>query len=461
MPKPIPSALTEASLFRHSTIVLGSFWGVTALAMGLNPQSFWKFFTVPTELPPATTSLSYYWDIQAYAELALNPQCSAFYPLWPTLIHLGFHPTTVIAAARDFLGVATLLSVLAVPLTLKLFRIAFQDDRLALGITLLYSLSPLAIFRVIGYTESLFAFLGILLLLVLIKPLNNWPSWVTPASVGGLAATLALLRPTLPQMVGSSLATLITLGVITWIAPNDRPKDKPTPRSWWHLYPQFQERYPLAIPITLALVVGTIVGYSLYGLFCWHTLGDFFGPFSQQSLWNKRLGFRPWLLFTSRSPLLDFWGLYLPALLWVAALGQVGQAWGYLSLSPLRAGLGGWLLALYPPLWILVQTLGRGMRGQSLSDPPSPLPIWADQYGFWFSLYFAASHGAIVLLTQDRLVSLGRYIFAQPFIFLALGHLYPHLDRRHQRFLWPTLLSLSSLYLLNQWIRYGNHQWLG
>jgi len=71
------------------------------------------------------------------------------------------------------------------------------------------------------------------------------------------------------------------------------------------------------------------------------------------------------------------------------------------------------------------------------------------------------SHGAIVWLTQDRLVSLGRYIFAQPFIFLALGYVYPHLNPQHQRFLWPTLLGLSMLYLIQQWIRYGNHQWLG
>lgn len=461
MPDSASPPIKGGSLLLHSTIVLGHFWGVAALAMGLNPQSFWKFFTIPSQIPPSSSSLSYYWDIQAYAELALHPQCSAFYPLWPALIHFGFNPTTVNEAARDFLLVATLLSVLAVPLTLKLFRLMFQDNLLALGITLLYSLSPLAIFRVIGYTESLFSLLGILLLFLLIQPADSRPSWRFPwlrvGTVGLLAALLALLRPTLPQMIGSTVATLMTLGLVTWLSQDDRSVgDKPS-FSWRQTYSQFRQRYPLALPLTLALILGTIVGYSLYGGFCWQTMGDFWGPFSQQSLWNKRLGLRPWLLFTSRSPLLDLWGLYLPALLWVVAMGQIGQALGYLSLAPLRAGLGSWLLAFYPPLWILVQTWSLKVWDYSQL---SPLPSWATCYGFWFALYFSASHGAIVFLTQDRLVSLGRYIFAQPFIFLAMGCLYPHLDRRHQRFLWPTLLGLSSLYLLNQWVRYGNHQWL-
>ncbi|MGA1474728.1 MAG: hypothetical protein ACO4AI_06100, partial [Prochlorothrix sp.] len=427
--------------------------------MALNPQSFWKFFTVPTVVPPVTSSLSYYWDIQAYANLALQPQCSAFYPLWPTLIRLGFQPTTTLEAAQAFLQVATLLSVVAVPLILILFRQAFQNDRLALGMALLYSLSPLAIFRVIGYTESLFSLLGILLLLLLRwTPSPRLVPWIG-IGVGMLAAFLALLRPTLPQMLSSSVATLLTLGGVTWAEHRNPARlNPPSPDlSFWE---QFQRRCPLALPVTLALIIGTIVGYSLYGGFCWRTTGDFFGPFSQQSLWNKSLGFRPWLLFTSRSPLLDLWGLYLPPLLWLAALGQVGQALGYCQMPSLRGGLGGWILSLYPPLWMVVQTWGRSLGGTP-SSPATPLPPWAGEYGVWFALYFAASHGAIVFLTQDRLVSLGRYIFAQPFVFLALGYLYPHLDRHHQRFLWPTLLGISSLHLLNQWVRYGYHQWLG
>lgn len=451
----------KKNLWLHSTIVWLSFGGITALGMVLNPDSFWKFFTSPLTLPESSTSLSYYWDIQAYGELALDPQCSAFYPLWPMLIRWGFHPSTIVEAARSFLGVATILSFVGVPLLLKLFRQGFQNDRLALEMALLYSLSPLAIFRVIGYTESLFGVLGILLLLLLSPDSSRSSRWI-PLWGGGLAALLALLRPTLPQMLGSSVATLITLGIVDQIdrgGLDEAPEEQALPFSWRATYQLFQQRYPLALPLTLTLIIGTIAGYSLYGWFCWQTTGDFFGAFSQQHLWNKSLDFRPWLLFTSRSPIVDLWGLYLPALLWIVAVGQVGQTLGYLSLPPLRGGVAGWLLATYPPLWILIQTWNRPV--ESRSSPVLPLPPWAKMYGFWFALYFSASHAAIVGLTQDRLVSLGRYIFAQPFVFYALGCLYPHLDRRHQRFLWPTLLGLSSLGLANQWIRYGHHQWLG
>ena len=59
----------------------------------------------------------------------------------------------------------------------------------------------------------------------------------------------------------------------------------------------------------------------------------------------------------------------------------------------------------------------------SLEIQETPLPLWIESYTFWFALYFACSHSAIVFLTQDRLVSLGRYIFGQPFVFLALGYL--------------------------------------
>jgi len=461
------SLLKRSSLVVHSLIVLGSFWTVTVVAMGINPQSFWKFIKVPTEVPLTTSSLSYYWDIQAYAQLALEPECSAFYPLWPTLIRLGLHPTTIVEAAQDFLQVATLLSILSVPFVLALFRQAFQSERLALGIALLYSLSPLAIFRVIGYTESLFSFLGILLLLLIQQvPSPRLAPWIV-LGVGVLSAFLALLRPTLPQMIGSSIGALVTLIGLAWATHHGVTQDLPAhDRQTDNLSFQqvFQQRHPLVIPTTIALILGTIVGYSFYGSFCWSTTNDFFAPFSQQSFWNKSLGFRPWLLFTSRSPLLDLWSLYLPPLLWVSALGQVGQALGYLKLPFLRGGLGGWILAFYPPLWILLQTWGRSMKQLFFWETPhpsTPLPPWGTDYSFWFALYFSISHGVICFLTQDRLVSLGRYIFAQPFVFVALGCLYPHLDHRHQRFLWPMLLGLSSLYLLDQWIRYGYHQWLG
>ena len=82
-------------------------------------------------------------------------------------------------------------------------------------------------------------------------------------------------------------------------------------------------------------------------------------------------------------------------------------------------------------------------------------------YLFWFSVYFALSHSAIAFLTQDRLVSLGRYVFALPFIFLALGYVLRSLPSKKAKPMVYGLLGISVLYLINQWVDYGFHKWLG
>jgi hypothetical protein len=134
----------------------------------------------------------------------------------------------------------------------------------------------------------------------------------------------------------------------------------------------------------------------------------------------------------------------------------------------------GTVLMIYPPLWILVQAWGnRGRlfrfnaKGLKIPEPDATLaqenspPAWLYSYGFWFALYFAAAHSGIAGLTQDRLVSLGRYIFAQPFIFLVIGYLYPSLSRPQRPWLLPLVCGISALCLVEQWISYGYHKWLG
>ena len=456
--------------FLHNTIVFLSFCAVSAVGMILNPQSFQKFFFPATDLPTPNPSLSYYWDIQSYAELALHPKCSAFYPLWPSLIRWLFAPTTIDEAARGFLIIATVLFILSIPLALLVFRTAFQNNRLALGIALLYSLSPLAIFRVIGYTESWFAFCSLLLLFLLIKLPPNWPRALFFLSLFILASVLSLTRPILVQTLGSCGATLITfmgIEVLQFQPSNSQSWFQTMKTSWTRV----SQRYPLAIPISICLTLGALCGYGLYGLFCWQLTENFWEPFALQKLWGKSLGLRPWLLLTSRSQLVDLLGMYLSIFLWCFALGQVMVIFRNWSLPRLWGGKLGLVLAFYPPLWILVQAWGnRSEQARSILRTENShynlasrntLPPWVNCYGFWFALYFALIHSGIVFLTQGRLVSLGRYIFAQPFIFLVLGYLYPHLERSQKRFVLPSLIGISALYLINQWIRYGYHKWIG
>jgi hypothetical protein len=460
----------------HTLLVGLSFWATAAIGMLINPQSFHKFFFLAENAlaqVPTSRSLSYYWDIQPYADLALNRACSAFYPLWPSLIDWLYAPTSLEQAARGFLITATALFMISLPMALLVFRTALQNKHLALGVTLLYTLSPLAIFRVIGYTESLFGLVSLGLLLLLLHPNKlRQRAWLL-LLIFTLAAILSLTRPALVQITGACLATLVTLATIT--ALQLRPQ---TPLSRWKwmkgVGANTLRRSPLIIPISLSLGLGAFSGYAIYGLFCWKTTGSFWQPFLLQQSWNKSLGLRPWLLLSSRSPLIDLLGLYLPFLCWVVALTQVMAITRGCTLLKHYGGRLGTVLMIYPPLWILVQAWGnRGRlfrfnaKGLKILEPDAALaqenspPAWLYSYGFWFALYFAAAHSGIAGLTQDRLVSLGRYIFAQPFIFLVIGYLYPSLSRPQRPWLLPLVCGISALCLVEQWISYGYHKWLG
>lgn len=459
----------------HAIIVLLSFVATSAVGMVANHQGFQRFFYPSSNVVSQAAinpSFSYYGDIQSYAELALNRQCSAFYPLWPSLIHWLYSPTNLNEAGQWLSITATILFIVSVPLTLVFFRLSLKDNGIALGITLLYTLSPLAIFRVIGYTESIFSFSSLLLLLLLVKPqiLSRGPLLL---ALFGLSGILCLTRPASIQIVASCIFTLLTFISIEAIRLRSE-----FCYSWLQsITSAFISTFRLKnqfIIISLCLTLGAIFGYCIYGLFCLKTTGNFLQPFLFQKDWNKGLGFRPWLLITSRSPLIDLLGLYLPALLWCIAIARTIAVPQGFSLPKLWGGNIVTLLGFYPPLWIVAQVLGNQLKHLNThqkcettetltqSKPfhayPSP---WIDCYSFWFALYFAAVHSCIVFLTQDRLVSLGRYIFAQPFIFLALGYLYCDLDRAQKRFLLPYLCGVSTLWLINQWIRYGYHQWLG
>jgi hypothetical protein len=482
--------------FRQTLLIFLSFCAAAAIGMVINPQSFQKFFALAENVivqVPTSRSLSYYWDIQPYADLALNLKCSAFYPLWPSLIHWLYRPSTIHIAARGFLITATALFVISLPLSLLAFRTALKDHRLALGVTLLYTLSPLAIFRVIGYTESLFglASLGLLFLLVQ-SPKQRQGVLLLPIIIL-LAAILSLTRPALIQIAGAAVATPITLFAIEALRFSQTDSQPWLVRLKLAAQNTYQ-RSPLMLPISISLLLGALLGYAIYGLFCWNTSGNFWQPFLLQQSWNKSLGFRPWLLLSSRSPLIDLLGLYLPLLCCVVAFSQaMVKVRRWPSLKLYGGGLGTFL-AVYPPLWILLQAWGNRSRlfrfkanlsEVTVSDkeipnqetpykktpeivalePTRSLEVsssrWLYSYGFWFALYFAAAHSAIALLTQDRLVSLGRYIFAQPFIFLTIGYLYPDLNRRLRSWLLPMLCVISALCLVEQWISYGHHKWLG
>ena len=497
--------IKRSPLLWHSTIVLLCFFSLMLGGMLLNPASFHKFFFLPVNWPIDNSRISYYWDVASYAHLALKPACSAFYPLWPNLIRQLFSPTTIDEAARYFLGVASLLFIVSIPLLLITLRKTLKNDSLALGIALLYTLSPMAIFRVIGYTESLFSLLSLCLLFLLVqdsqKPRKRLISWI----LGGLfclSGLLSLTRPILLQIGGASIASLVCVGICDGLTSQQYDRFW----SFWSFknLKDYYDRHHFWVHVTLALILGALVGYSVYGLFCWQENGDFFSPFTQQKLWNKKLAFYPRLLFSSRSPLVDLLGLYFPFLLGFFALHGIVQS---LSLPRIAEWIARWIkpkpkpkptfkfklnlnfnlnfklipvkisaiIAFYPPLWIVAHLIFNQVSKHRVPYSPShpssivpspeikrqPLPPWANQYAFWFCLYFAAAHSVLVFFTQNRLVSLARYVFGQPFVFFALAYLFAEIDRKPQRFLLSWGWVISGLFLLDQWLRYGVHKWLG
>ena len=91
-------------------LIASAFIICAAIAMIIEPATFHKFFSSPELVPPPTNkTVSYFWDVEHYSKMALNDQCGAFYPLWPWLIRVLFHPTTVQEASRYFILSASTL----------------------------------------------------------------------------------------------------------------------------------------------------------------------------------------------------------------------------------------------------------------------------------------------------------------------------------------------------------------
>ncbi len=366
----VSSTTSPQALLRSTGLMACAFVICAAIGMGINPAAFSKFFFTPETLPALTgRSHSYYWDIALYGQLALKPACSAFYPLWAGIIRWVFHPQTLIEAGRGFLVMATGLFLGSLPVGVWLFQSALGRG-VGFGIALAYVLSPMAIFRVNGYSEGLFGVLSLLLLGVLL-PLERLavaqPSgqlrmgWARGLALFGVTGLMALARPVMVQIVAAAIATLATLLLFAWW------RAAPTPGKAFVQHCLTAYRQPLQA--TGLLSFSAVLGYTLYGEFCWRTRGSFFAPFQDQALWKKALGIHPELLLFPKSPFIDLLALYLPGLIVV-----VGFVWTYLIIT--GKNLAGFvprsprwlLLAAYPPALIL----SYGIQSLRLKFFPSP-----------------------------------------------------------------------------------------
>ncbi|OUL32510.1 mannosyltransferase [Nostoc sp. T09] len=434
-----------------------------AVGMLIYPEAFHKFFSVSRlfrEIPPVAPHKSYYWDVEAYAEMAINPTCKAFYPLWPFLIRNIFHPQTIEQAAHCFLVSATFLFFISTFLFFWLLQIALQSFYLAFLLGLAYAINPMAIFRVIGYTESLFTFFSIFFIWICLSQLKINEN-LKLSFLFFITFLMSLTRPILIQIFFSTTAAMFTISI--WESYSS--KKNYTSNILTNL-----QKFQHELKLSLTIWISALLGYAAYGSFCLKNRGDFFAPFHDQSHWGKSFGLHLELLFFPKTLLIDLLGLYLPLIILCLSLTFVYLKLIQPELHIFVPKFRLWwnILFLYPPLllfWYLFNylrvnknKLHNSFKALTLSNHSQNL---AKSYIFWVCIYFTVAHSAIIFLTQGSLFSLGRYVFAMPFLFVAIGYLYRCIPGKTKYNNLFCLILISAIMLIQQWVRYGQDKWLG
>jgi hypothetical protein len=451
-------------IIQLSLVICSAFILCTALGMLLNPDAFHKFFSpvqlVPDPSPPSR-SRSYYWDVKFYGEMVLSNRCYAFYPLWPLLTRFLFNPQTLGQAAHSLLKLSSVIFFASTPLFIWIFLKALKHQYLAFLTLLAFWVSPMAIFRVIGYTESLFSLLSVILLWLCL-PETRLNENIKLVLVFMVTFIMSLNRPILIPVVFASCAALATIFFFARLNLETRDERSALTQAI---------RFGQEIKLTFTLLISSFLGYSMYGLFCWSLRGDFLAPFKDQRIWGTKLGLHPELLFFPKSPLFDLLGLYFSVWLLLISLAFV-----YFKIkkeAPLvwvhKSPLGNALL-LYPPLLTMVYILNnflfknklpgveRSFTQLNTSDFTQSL---SRNYIFWFCAYFPVVLSVLTFFTRDRLYSLGRFVFGVPFFFVALGYLCCCIPgkKTYQALWW--FIVISAVALVEQWVNYGHNRWLG
>ncbi|MEM9504580.1 MAG: hypothetical protein AAGA01_11560 [Cyanobacteria bacterium P01_E01_bin.43] len=451
---------------RFFTVLNASFWarvGVTAavyLALQwtvllLHPTGWAKYWVLQS---PDTRQ---YWDAGIYAQLALTPACTAFYPLWPRLIHWLGLSTELVPTLRLAQLASASLFLLSLPIALFTFEQLLKNRQIAFLSFFLYAVGPNAIFHSIGYTESLFSLLSLLFLLTLVA--IEEPSVSSDKAAGWYGVLFALtvgLSLTRTILLQSGFAIACTLGIVLSL----RWMRSPSSCSTAHL-----ERVP-SQPLSLAAAIGTgsLVGYSLYGISCWRTVGDFWAPFHAQVEWGRTVGLRPSLLLLPRSLLIDLHGLYLPALISVAVIGMLSvaarQRQHLVVILPRQVG---WYLLLLHPLVFtgVLMGLARFRHAWIEVIKVSHLADWPRYLGRFSVLYaiaFAGVHSLINLLANSgNLYSTSRHFFGTPFAFVGIGAILSALSMPQLTRLGWGLAVVGVGLLAQQWVSYATDGWLG
>ena len=209
---------------------------------------------------------------------------------------------------------------------------------------LAFSLSPMAIFRVIGYTESLFSALSAIFIWVCLRQ-TSLNEVVKLTLVFILTVIMGLTRPILIPFVFSSIAVMGTIFYFESLKLDTHN---------WSNWLTVINKYTQEIKLTLTLWVASFLGYSIYGLFCWQARGDFFAPFKDQKYWGTKFGLHLELLLFPKSQFFDLLGLYFPLIVLLVSFIFIYIKIKDINLVVWQPKSTLWnLLFFYPPLVIL------------------------------------------------------------------------------------------------------------
>ncbi|WP_138497552.1 mannosyltransferase family protein [Nostoc sp. PA-18-2419] len=388
-----------------------------------------------------------YWDAIHYVNLGLNPRCQAFYPLWSQINHL-FAPDNPVVGLRYAFILCNILFVLSLPIILFVLRKVIKSESLSFIILILYVLNPNSIFHSIGYTESLFSLWAIISVVALLFPTSVLWNSILAISV----ILMSVSRPSLVQLLFASFSALLCVVLGSHL----KFETSSQIRQW--------KKY--IIPTGL-IAICAVVGYSIYGIYCLLSTGNFLAPFQAQIEWGRTLQLRPLFLLFPRSLLNDLHGLYFPFLVLFLAIILIyfhAKRKEFLLYTPKHPLL--WITLFYPPIAILIYFIRSWQLAKAGKITPQSVTQTIVQlqtnYVFFFCLFICIANAAIgFLAASGYLYSLARFVFATPFFFIAFGMMADHLDTPKTReFLYGCIL-VSSLGLVEQWYRWGNNHWVG
>jgi hypothetical protein len=299
-----------------------------------------------------------------------------------------------------------------------------------------YVVSPMAIFRLNGYSEGWFSVLSLGLIWALGSDRK-----LAMFLLCGFAALMSLSRPVMLQMI---FASVLSLAMMIW---NESLKGNLRWLNQIH-----------AIRLAFLTSIAAIIGYCFHGWYCLNSKGSFLAPFYAQAPWKKAFGLRPELWFLPKSPLLDLLAVYTPILIVSVAISLV---YFQAKRKPLNWFIPRfWFIPLaYPPLFIAVQGIANFWRRPKPEISTEGGHFLRENYLFWFCTYFALAHSLLGVFTQDRLYSIGRHVFAVPFVFIAIGAVLRSVPQRIPILM--VLAGISAILLIQQWADYGYHRWLG